>query len=159
MNAFPFDQSYCDSDYWQPTPRYVPSALSIADPPTLLVVDDDPCFRELETQALCNQGYKVLQADGPSEALRLAGVTPVIDLLLTDFVMPEFNGLELARQFRTLHPQVPVLMVSNSLALIKHKVNSLDRFSVLEKSSSFDELIGKVHALLTKVSPLPLRTN
>ncbi|MEY2428652.1 MAG: hypothetical protein QOJ40_1537 [Verrucomicrobiota bacterium] len=136
----------------------MPSAVTIADPPTLLVVDDDACWRELETQALCDQGYKVLQADGATEALRLAGATPTIHLLVTDFLMPDVNGLELAWQFRTLHPSTPVLMVSGTPALIRGKIAELDRFSVLEKSSSFDELLGKVHALLTELSPLPLRT-
>src|SRR5258706_15672939 len=143
MNAFPLDQSYGDSDYWLPSSRFAPSALSIADPPTLLVVDDDACFRELETRALCDQGYKVLQADGAAEALRLAGATPTIHLLLTDFLMPDVNGLELAWQFRNLHPATPVLMVSGTLSQIQGKIGDLDRFAVLEKSSSFDELLGK----------------
>jgi DNA-binding response OmpR family regulator len=133
--------------------------VSIADPPTLLVVDDDPRFREPATQALCDQGYTVLQADGAAEALRLAGATPLIHLLVTDFLLPEVNGLELAWQFRTLHPNVPVLMVSTPLALLKAGTHGLDRFSVLEKSSSFDELLGKVHRLLTEMAPLPLRTD
>lgn len=159
MNAFPADPSYCDSNGSRPASRSSLSALRIADPPTLLVVDDDPVFRELETRALCHHGYNVLQADGPAEALRLAGANPNIDLLLTDFVMPELNGLELTRRFRTLHPRTPVLMVSGSLALIRGKIAELDRFAVLEKSSDFDELFEKVHALLTEVSPLPLRTS
>src|SRR5438105_2264637 len=129
MNAFPGNPSYSDSGYSSPTSRPPLSAVRFADPPTLLVVDDDPCFRELQTRALCDQGYNVLQADGPSEALRLAGLTPNIDLLLTDFVMPEFNGLELARQFRALHPEVPVLVVSNSLSLFPERVDNLDRFA------------------------------
>jgi DNA-binding response OmpR family regulator len=157
MNNLTFDSAGDYSDDSQPTPRFPLSPVRFADPPTLLVVEDDHCFREMETRALCNQGYKVLQADGPAEALRLAGVTPIIDLLLTDFVMPELNGLELARQFRALHPEAPVLMVSSSLALIQDRADGLDRFSVLEKSSTFEALLQKVHALLADVAPLPLR--
>jgi len=159
MNSFPSDQSYGDSDYWLPKTRFGPSAVSIADPPTLLVVDDDPCFRELETRALCAQGYKVLQADGAAEALRLAGATPTIHLLLTNFLLPDINGLELAWQFRALHPTTPVLMISGALSLIQGRIPKLDRFAVLGKTSSFDELLGKVHALLAEVSPLRLRTD
>src|SRR5205814_249510 len=116
---------------------------------------DDPFFLRLETRALCAEGYQVLQADGPTEALRLAGVTSTIDLLLTDFVMPELNGLELAREFRTLHPEVPVLMVSSSLPMVYSSAGDLDRFSLLEKSFVFDALLKKVHALLADVAPLP----
>lgn len=158
MNAFPSDPSYCDSDPSQSTTGLPASLEKIADPPTVLVVDDDPFFRELEARALCDQGYMVLQANGAAEALRLASATPTIHLLVTDFVMPGDDGLELTRQFRSLHPTTPVLMVSGSLPLIQHKVGNLDRFVLLEKSSTFDELLVKVQALLNEVSPLPIRT-
>jgi CheY-like chemotaxis protein len=158
MSAFPLDPSYCDSNS-QSKPGAPASAGKMADPPTLLVVDDDPLFRELQARALRGKGYNVIQAGGPAEALRLARATPAIDLLLTDFVMPKVNGLELARRFRALHPRSPVLVVSGSLPLLKGKDGELDRFAVLEKSSTFDELLGKVHALLTETSPLPLSTS
>jgi CheY-like chemotaxis protein len=158
MSAFPLDPSYCDSNL-QSKPAAPPSAGKMADPPTLLVVDDDPFFRELEARALRGHGYNVLQAGGSAEALRLARATPAIDLLLTDFVMPNGNGLELARRFRALHPQSPVLVVSGSLPLLQGKGGELDRFAILEKSSTFDELLGKVHTLLTETSPPPLNTS
>jgi CheY-like chemotaxis protein len=79
---------------------------------TLLVVDDDPVFRDLEAQILSHAGYEVLQADGAAEALRLAGNTATIDLLLTDFRMPQTDGLELTQQFRAAHPETPVLLIS-----------------------------------------------
>jgi len=157
MSAFPLDPSYSDSNL-QPKPGAPLSAGGEAEPATLLVVDDDPLFRELEARALRGKGYNVIQAGGPAEALRLARATPAIDLLLTDFVMPKVNGLELARRFRALHPRSPVLVVSGSLPLLQGKDGELDRFAVLEKSSTFDELLGKVHALLTETSPLPLKT-
>ena len=89
--------------------------------------------------------------------LRLVGETVAIHLLLTDFAMPGVDGLELVRQFRTLRPGTPVVMVSGSLPLIQSRVNELDRFALLPKSSSFDELLCKVRALLTEVAPLPFR--
>jgi DNA-binding response OmpR family regulator len=143
----------------QPNSRFPASPEKIAAPPTLLVVDDDPVFRELETRALCQKGYNVLQAGSPAEALRLAPASVAIDMLLTDFVMPEVNGLELARQFRALHPEAPVLMVSGSLPRLQRQVEKFPRFALLEKSAKFDELLGKVHALLTEASPLPSPTS
>jgi|SRR6267378_504087 len=156
--AFPFDPSYCDSNSPQLTLPFPPSADRITGPPTLLVVDDDPFFREIQTRALCLHGYTVLQARDAAEALRLAAATP-INLLLTDFVMPEVDGLELTRRFRALYPKIPVLMVSGSLPLLQGRVENLDRFALLEKSSAFGELLGKVRSLLTEVSPLPIRTS
>jgi len=87
-------------------------------PATLLVVDDEPIMREIEVLALAREGYQVLSAAGPAEALRLAAVTSTIDLLLTDYSMPEANGIELVRRFRTVHPKTPVLMVSGSFEML-----------------------------------------
>jgi DNA-binding response OmpR family regulator len=131
----------------------------IGETATLLVVDDDPAVRSLEVELLSAHGYNVLQAEGAAEALRLATATAAIHLLVTDFSMPETNGLELARRFRAVHPKTPVLMVSGSLPEIHPKANDLERFAVLGKPFKFDELLHKVHALLAEMTPLPLRTN
>jgi CheY-like chemotaxis protein len=134
----------------------MPSAR-FADPPTVLIVDDDAVFRELEARALRQEGYNVLQAACAVEALRLAGATATLHLLLTDFKMPGMDGVELTRQFRVLRPETPVLLVSGSLPMIQSRVNGLERVSVLEKSSRFDELLKKVGVLLSDKAPLPLR--
>ena len=159
MSAFPHDPSYCDLNQERPRSPLPPSSAGIADPPTVLIVDDDSVFRQLEARALREQGYNVLQAGCADEALHLVGTTATLDLLLTDFDMPGADGLELTRQFRTLRPETPVLMVSGSLPLIPHKVKDLDRFALLEKSSSFEELLEKVRTLLTEVTPLPFPRN
>ena len=63
------------------------SSARISEPAkTLLVVDDDPMVRDVETQILRLQGYTVLEAESAAEALRLAGETAAIHLLITDFV-------------------------------------------------------------------------
>src|ERR1051325_3879466 len=116
---------------------------------TLLVVDDDDEVRKLEVWILSQLGHKVLEAQGPVEAMRLAAATPTIHLLLTDFSMPGANGLELAEQFRTLHPQAPVLMVSGSLGVIDGQADRLDRFAVLAKPFTSDDLVHKVRTLLS----------
>ena len=125
---------------------------------TLLVVDDDPMVREVETQVLRVQGYTVLEAEGAKEALRLAGETATIHLLITDLMMPEVDGLELTRRFRTIHPKTPVLMVSGSLPLLRSKSElDMDRFDFLAKPFQFSELLHKVRTLLDAAAPLPIR--
>ena len=105
-----------------PAPSEFPPPARISEPPkTLLVVDDDPMLRDVETQILRLQGYTVLAAEGAAEALRLAREAAAIHLLITDFAMPEVDGLELTRRFRAVHPKTPVLMVSGSLPLIRHR--------------------------------------
>jgi DNA-binding response OmpR family regulator len=155
MSSFFQEHSYSHPKQQQPAfplPRLSPG---ITDPPTVLVVDDDSVFRQLEARALSEDGYNVLEADCADEALRLAGATANVKLLLTDFHMPGADGVELAREFRTIHPSAPVLMVSGSSPAITDRVKDLDRFAVLEKSANFEELLEKVRTLLAEVTPLP----
>jgi DNA-binding response OmpR family regulator len=135
-----------------------PSSARISEPTrTLLVVDDDPMVRNLETLLLREHGYTVLEAESAAEALRVAASTVAIHLLVTDFSMPEVDGLELTRRFRAVHPKTPVLMVSGSLPLIQHRADDLDRFEFLGKPFEFKELLHKVRTLLDAVAPLPIR--
>jgi DNA-binding response OmpR family regulator len=141
-----------------PTASEAPTPARISEPTkTLLVVDDDSMLRDLETTVLRLQGYTVLPAEGAVQALRLAREAAAVHLLITDFSMPEVDGLELTRQFRAMHPQAPVLMVSGSLPLIRHRAAHLDRFELLEKPFEFHELLHKVRTLLDTAAPLPIR--
>lgn len=117
-------------------------------PETLLVVEDDEDIRALEVRALSRVGYTVLHAPGAKQALRMAAASPAIDLLLTDFQMPQANGLELARRFRVLHPKAPVLMVSGALREVEGRTGGLERVAFLAKPFSWQELVEKVKALL-----------
>jgi two-component system cell cycle sensor histidine kinase/response regulator CckA len=157
MSAFPPDPCYRDPNYSRPPSRFQTSREKIADPPTVLVVDDDPAVRDLETQILRLQGYTVLEAENAAEALRVAASTATIHLLVTDFAMPEVDGLELTRRFRAVHPKTPVLMVSGSLPLLRDKSDDLDRVELLAKPFAFAELLQKVRTLLDAAVPLPRR--
>ena len=133
------------------------SAARIREKVKLLVVDDDPSFRDLEAQILSHEGYDVLQADGVEEALRLADETPVIDLLLTDFWMPEANGLELMRRFRIVHPQTPVLMVSGELPALHEAGEEAESFALLAKPFTLSQLVQTVRWLLeTSANRIPV---
>lgn len=114
-------------------------------------------FRDVEAQVLRLQGYTVLQAQGAAEALRLARKAAAIHLLITDFSMPEVNGLELIRRFRLVHPKTPVLMVSGSFPSIQDRPDALGRFEFLAKPFPCEELLQKVRTLLDAVDPLPIR--
>jgi len=125
---------------------------------TLLVVDDDETVRKLEVRILSQLGHKVLEAESPVEAMRLAAATPIIHLLVTDFSMPGADGLQLAEQFRTVHPQTPVLMVSGSLEAIDGRAYHLDRFTVLAKPFTLEALIHNVRTLLSSVNQVVATT-
>jgi DNA-binding NtrC family response regulator len=115
---------------------------------TVLVVDDDEFLREMEVRILNQLGYNVLEAEGAAQAMRLAAATPTIHLLLTDFLMPGADGLQLAAQFHTLHPHTPILMVSGSLPLINARADHPDHFALLGKPFTRDDLAFKVRASL-----------
>ena len=115
---------------------------------TLLVVDDEEAIRFLEVRMLRQFGFNVLEAEGLADAMRLAAITPSIHLLVTDFAMPGANGLELSRQFREIHPDAPILMVSGSFEAICGRAEYPDRFAVLAKPFTREELIDQVWDLL-----------
>ena len=72
---------------------------------TILVVEDEDMVRNLIANILERAGYNVLQAERPSEALRICeSHGPAIDLMLTDVVMPEMNGRELAERVVRMRP-------------------------------------------------------
>jgi CheY-like chemotaxis protein len=82
-------------------------------PATILLVDDEPAVREVTRKSLENDGYRVLAADGPASAAHIAGdASTAIDLLLTDVIMPEMNGPELARRVRESRPEMMVLFMT-----------------------------------------------
>ena len=80
---------------------------------TLLVVEDEAAIKTLVQMALERHGYVVLTAESGSEALRLAAAHEgPIDLLITDVVMPDLRGPELARRLIDQRPALATLFMS-----------------------------------------------
>jgi signal transduction histidine kinase/CheY-like chemotaxis protein len=92
---------------------------------TVLLVEDDEPLRTLAREILSIQGYTVLDATSPSEALRLAEAYPdPIDILLTDVVMPQMNGRQVADHLLAARPGLKVLFMSGytDAAIVQHGV-------------------------------------
>ena len=81
---------------------------------TILVVEDEPMIRSMCSRVLSENGYTALEASNGEEALRLTETHPVgmIDLLLTDVVMPRMGGIELAMNLREARPDIKILLTS-----------------------------------------------
>ena len=81
---------------------------------TVLLVEDEPLVRAMVARILAEEGLSVLEAANGEEALRIAEKQDkgIIDLLLTDVVMPCMGGIELAQQLKALHPGTRVLLTS-----------------------------------------------
>ena len=89
--------------------------------PVVLLVEDDAAVRDTVKTMLSSLGYKVATAPNGLEALALLERGPPPDLLLTDVVMPGgIDGIELARQARTRHPGISVVLASG----YNHGLNS-----------------------------------
>ncbi|MDK9707005.1 MAG: ATP-binding protein [Desulforhopalus sp.] len=109
---------------------------------TVLLVEDEKAIREMTATMLSRLGYKVLSAATPSEAMQHAlDYQEDIHLLLTDVIMPEMNGRELARQILKLHPKLVCMFMSGYTAdIIAHHGVLAPGVNFLQKPFSKTEL-------------------
>jgi PAS domain S-box-containing protein len=100
---------------------------------TILLVEDDASVRGLNARLLRAKGYTVIEASNGKEALGVAdqGANGDIKLLLTDVIMPEMGGKELAQRFRATHPNTKVLFCSG------YTQETIDRGGELEPGTAF----------------------
>lgn len=117
---------------------------------TILLVEDDLNVRELVCQLLTSLGYKVLPAADCFEALRLANDGRNIELLLTDWMMPQMNGLQLADQVRLVLPQCRVLVISGYQNVVNLASRELDT-TFVQKPFSMKEIAKAVRQSLDSV--------
>ncbi|MEZ4387311.1 MAG: response regulator [Candidatus Krumholzibacteriia bacterium] len=118
---------------------------------TILLVEDDADAGALMARVLRHGGYTVLEARDGMAALELLHVTPldVIDLLVSDVVMPNIGGLELAQTLRQRRPDLPVLLATGyaeDAAIREHRGRDYD--DLLQKPFSPTDLRARVRALL-----------
>jgi len=116
---------------------------------TVLLVEDEPAVRELVRKVLQRQGYTVLVAADGAEAIRLAETRrEPIQLLLTDVIMPEMSGRELAERLIAARPGLRVLFISGYTEDIMASGLPDARVDLLEKPFSPTVLARKVREVL-----------
>ena len=117
---------------------------------TILVAEDDEGVRRSSCRALRACGYRVLPAVSGAEALRICQAHQVRpDLLLTDVVMPELGGRELAARVRTLHPEVRVLFMSGYTGDYNGERAMLEPGrNLLQKPFGLETLVRRVREVL-----------
>ena len=114
---------------------------------TILLVEDEPAILSMVRSVLERWDYRVLPADSPGKALRLAEARgKEIDLLLTDVVMPEMNGRELSERLAEKNPGMRRLFMSG------HTADILAQHGVLEKNVHFIQKPFVLKELATKVA-------
>jgi PAS domain S-box-containing protein len=116
----------------------------------ILLVEDEPTILNLARSMLERLGYRVLTADTPREALQLAASRRgAIDLLMTDVVMPEMNGRDLARRLLATHPGLKLLFMSGYTANVIAHHGVLDEgVEFIQKPFSKKDLAVKVRQVL-----------
>jgi PAS domain S-box-containing protein len=119
---------------------------------TILLVEDEPMILEVTEAMLKLQGYEVLVASTPAEALRLAEQRQGdIGLLMTDVVMPEMNGRDLAERLQALFPGLKCLFMSGYTAdvIAQHGVLGSD-VHFLQKPFSMEEVVTRVRLAMAE---------
>jgi signal transduction histidine kinase/CheY-like chemotaxis protein len=121
---------------------------------TILLVDDEDIVRSATADMLTDTGYCVVQANSGAEALRLLREGLRMDVLVTDYLMPGMNGVQLAHHARTLAPMAATLLISGYSNIAEGPGSELPR---LAKPFRQADLSRAVAQLLTdpKGSVLP----
>lgn len=119
---------------------------------TVLVVEDEPAILDIARLMLENCGYQVLTASRPSEAIRIAkAYSDKIDLLVTDLVMPEMHGRNLAKELHSLWPGTRCLFMSGYAGNIIKKHGPLDgNANFIQKPFKLQIFAAKVRETLDR---------
>jgi CheY-like chemotaxis protein len=113
---------------------------------TILLVEDDESVRGLVRRILESAGYNVLLATRPSEAELLLAQAQSVDLLLSDVVMPEMSGFELAARLRRDRPGLRTLFISGNAYVASSSTHS--DAELLKKPFGPSELTSAVRRTL-----------
>lgn len=116
----------------------------------ILLVDDDELLRRMLRLTLIKMGHVVIEAANGNDALRLCETEPP-DIVLTDLIMPEKEGIETIRELRRLHPDVKIIAMSGGgrgsardyLVIAKR----LGAAHTLNKPFTNEELAGAIAAI------------
>jgi PAS domain S-box-containing protein len=115
----------------------------------ILVVEDEERVRALSVEALRELGYGVIEASGPTQALRMLDEGQQVALLFTDVVMPDMSGRQLADRARGKRPNLKVLYTTGyTRNAIVHNGMLDPGTNLLTKPFSIEELAAKVRKML-----------
>lgn len=133
-------------------PSHAPSEAAPEACETILLVEDEPAILRVCRRLLERQGYRVLTAGLPSNALQIAASHPdQIDLVIVDVVMPEMSGSDLAERLRTLKPGLRALFMSGYPANFVTREGMVNEgIHFLQKPFTGPSLAAKVREVLRR---------
>jgi two-component system, cell cycle sensor histidine kinase and response regulator CckA len=117
---------------------------------TILLVEDDAALRNLARRILTDAGYRVIEARTSTTAIELGTSYPgVIDLVLTDVVMPQMNGRAVGERLSALRPGIRVLFMSGYTddIVVKRGIRS-QQTDFLQKPFTPEQLVRRIREVL-----------
>jgi DNA-binding NtrC family response regulator len=126
------------------------SAEVTANTTTILIVDDNADVRSLVGLILARRGYRTVESGSARDALsRARHWSPKIDVLLTDYALPDGDGITLARRFLARFPSAGVVFMSGFLEIPRWQLDNLDaRWAFVPKPFRPRKLLETVEAVL-----------
>ena len=116
--------------------------------PKILLAEDDNDMRRFLVKALANAGYEVTDYDNGMSAYRRLREEP-FELLLTDIVMPEMDGIELARRASELDPDIKIMFITGFAAVALNPDSQAPKDAkVLSKPFHLKDLVREIDRLL-----------
>lgn len=116
--------------------------------PKILLAEDDNDMRGFLVRALANAGYEVVSFDNGKSAFERLREEP-FQLLLTDIVMPEMDGIELARRATELDPDLKVVFITGFAAVALNAASQAPKDAkILSKPFHLKDLVNEVERVL-----------
>jgi signal transduction histidine kinase/CheY-like chemotaxis protein len=125
------------AEMWLPAAREPAGQEEVEQPPlevarraaTILLVDDEDIVRRATADMLSDIGYTVIEAASGAEALRLVRDGAACDIILSDYLMPGMNGVDLIRHVRELTPALPAMLISGYSTIAEGSGSELPRLA------------------------------
>ena len=139
------------------SPRKAPKVSSpvTTGSETVLLAEDQSSIRTVLREFLESEGFKVLEAQNGNEALEIAKHnTGSIDVLVTDVIMPQLRGIELAKRLTEIYPGLCVILMSgySEDALVENRLLSERNVTLIQKPFDPEELAQKIRESISRNS-------
>ena len=139
----------------RPTPANPGEQADARPPATILLVEDEEAVRRFTKRVLERDGYRVLEAATPEDALSCAERGERLSMLLTDVVMPRMSGGQLADRVKNIHPNLPVLFMSGYPSKLVMPDGSVDPSTPLISKPFTAAQLTEIVQRILKSSPKP----
>jgi two-component system cell cycle response regulator CpdR len=118
----------------------------------ILLAEDDEAMRLYLDRALVRSGYEVVSVDNGRAALDLFEAGELFDLLLTDIVMPELDGIHLAQQVANIAPGTRVMFITGFSAVTLRAGQEMPNARVLSKPFHLRDLVLEVDRVFSEAA-------